>query len=632
MSEAASDDELVEHILYYRNASIHVNGCFDSASPIIESPNQIQEAIEFSSLCTALFSLSAVLDKDSVDDHAREVFFDNSTLVFQVVEEPQILVVAQITRSAGTPAAVGAALRRCHSLFSLLRGGGVDYRLRQSPPQSSDQRQPLLSTTCTYPHMDTLYGWRKQKRQLNERIRRNDDDTGDMNDYEQSLRQIESDIDQLLNRLHISLLRQDIRLHYDAFLSDYAELVRYGPGRCIVEELPDYVPGTQDRPAVRNNTQLVLCLQQFLAHGSALNKACIAAVSVFANGRLISTERRHCCAGYDISNETSMLLLGYLSSYRCHMMKKDTTLSATDMQSPKVLSPLSLSIGQTMLDMANIDRKPSEPDLVIGFLPPPPLSMLSVSEHLESDFEGPKGQRVWAPVVTLPCKAGTALGTRMCLYDTEQASFLIFLQRPVEDETESSYAPSLTQFVDQISLMKKANILQASEKSKDVHLSRSWHEEGQDVVFIDRLAHSVSIFLSSSSQDTMQCDHELGNTRSFFSFNKTARQQNNQDLSTPQSRESTDLDARYSLGSRLSLDTLLAVDDVIAEMSLCECGQMKESLSSLAQHWIYAYSDGHNELLMLFDSRKYATVADIQTSAFRAREHLVNNKNNLTSF
>ncbi|KAL9179602.1 LOW QUALITY PROTEIN: hypothetical protein ACHAXT_008892 [Thalassiosira profunda] len=171
LSEDASLDEHGEFILYYYDHSLHFEGrqtpesirngndCNASASAPTDgdaplpADHATEEAVRFAGLCRALRSLPFALQSDDEDHSSLDegtksetevVHMKESTLVFVPLElGGDIVAIAQIPRADNTqkgtkrasagfgadPAAMKEAVRRIHTAFSLLRGGGIHRRL-----------------------------------------------------------------------------------------------------------------------------------------------------------------------------------------------------------------------------------------------------------------------------------------------------------------------------------------------------------------------------------------------------------------------------------------------------------------------------------------------------------------------
>jgi hypothetical protein len=87
-----------------------------------------------------------------------------------------------------------------------------------------------------------------------------------------------------------------------------------------------------------------------------------------------------------------------------------------------------------------------------------------------------------------------------------------------------------------------------------------------------------------------------------------------------------DLDCRYALASHLPLDTLLAMDDAMTELNGRQSSDPVELCTFLAHQWLFAYGRDDKELYVLLDSKRYVTVADVQSAVQVIREKYFNNE------
>ena len=168
LDESASTEELCEQILYFYSSTAS-----DPSNNVgHDEMYSVEEAIQFTGLCSALYSLPASIDpvRAEEEDHTREIYLDNCCIVFQPLEgNKDIIAVAQIARRpphlsgshGGTPSAIGAAILRSHRFFCLLRGGGIHKRLTTLDASN------IASDNCMmYDGMHLLFKLRKQARKI----------------------------------------------------------------------------------------------------------------------------------------------------------------------------------------------------------------------------------------------------------------------------------------------------------------------------------------------------------------------------------------------------------------------------------------------------------------------------------
>jgi hypothetical protein len=232
LDEDATEVELLEPILYFYSAqstnsysqprpnhnqqtiinnSIGLNNTNTiSNTGSLDISYDVKEAIQFSGLCTALFTLPNVLcptdDQTTLNSNGHletsVVHLTNCTLVYQPLESqyasagitkrPLIIAVVQISNRINnheqqqhptnfysfTSSAVAAALQRCHELFCLVRGGGIHNRLITFDPEEEMQKTIDLSeadegafNSPTYgTSMHRLFELRRKRRKLQRNI------------------------------------------------------------------------------------------------------------------------------------------------------------------------------------------------------------------------------------------------------------------------------------------------------------------------------------------------------------------------------------------------------------------------------------------------------------------------------
>ncbi|GKY97534.1 hypothetical protein MPSEU_000711600 [Mayamaea pseudoterrestris] len=575
LSDEASDDELTEHVLYYRNTEHGM----DDAGYTSSDPSYTQELIEFASLCTALFSLSGALDASWTEDYMREVTFDGgASLSFSILEEPSIVAVIQTNGITCASSAVAGLLKRRHELFSLLRGGGIDYRLRR-PYEGASLAEEEISITGPYPGMSTLYDLMKRQRKLKEQFRRMD-----IAEYEFHLAtsEIERETELLRSSLPISSLREELRVFHDAFLSENSNLAHYGFSRSIVDKLLGPTLGiVSGQPGCIHN-DLAIRIRQFLTDESNLvsEDGRIIAVSANVNGHVAATESIP-NLGYEVAKESVILLMDYMHSFRLKIQAEQKR-QLEDPNNARIRS-LSLSLGTTALDKACVDIFPSDLDAIEGFLSPPPLALLSAYDDVTS-FQGPMNQKE---------------------------------HHPSSDSSTALYKRALCNF-DQC--FGNAGLVTRMNHEESVNNKSQLQEEGCIIIMVDRLQHSSTVFLHTDTPQPIEQERVQNGPFRFFNFYK--RQNNEMTMQEPvwgNHQQSDSMDVRYELASALSSDAASAFEDAMGEMS-CSAASPRELLTSLAKEWMYAYTDGTKELYVIFDAKCYVTVADVEKVAAQLRE------------
>ena len=246
LGENASLDEISEQILFFY--------CSSSDKPDLE------EAVQFLNLSTALYTLPTSLllvegndekQKDDNTNNTKEIFFGNSTLIFVLLEK-DVLAVVQIPRlyqnsghkldspGGGNPHAVRSSMKRCHLLFSMFRGGGINSRLRKQCNGIENK------TNCPFPGMDEIYGSKKNLRIIRQRISRCKMEGKDYLNLQEEADSVRKRIEALFENLPIQSIRRDLDAHYTEYIGDILLVMsRQGGGmRCLVENVP--IPIAQD--------------------------------------------------------------------------------------------------------------------------------------------------------------------------------------------------------------------------------------------------------------------------------------------------------------------------------------------------------------------------------------------------
>lgn len=347
LDEAASIPELAESVLYYS-----VEGA------------KLSETVQFAGLCTALYELPSALNMEEPTQVVQ--LAHGASLVFQQVE-PRVLGVAQISGPC-TPIAVAAALKKCHSLFCLLRGGGIQRRLQDKKG------------------MELLFELRKKLRKL-EALR-----GIEVKDWKATERAIV----QLLPTLPISALRRELLVHYDAFLGDRETSF------CNLTDLVPPVCKNAGRAPPYLATRLLMNVRD------AMNDGLLGA-SMFYNGCFVWTH--HDSAPID--NGAVFLLYEYMTGFR----QESTAHVTATPQRPAPRRFLGLSLAMDTPPSPAQVREPTN-----GFMEPPSLSMLSALDE-ENGLEYDGDTRLWAPRVSLG-----DLDCRVCMYTNGAMDFLIFFR------------------------------------------------------------------------------------------------------------------------------------------------------------------------------------------------------------
>jgi hypothetical protein len=655
LDESASTEELCEQILYFYSSTAS-----DPSNNLAqEEKYSVEEAIQFTGLCSALYSLPASIDPvQAEEDHTREIYLDNCCIVFQPLEGTKdIVAVAQIARRpphlsgshGGTPSAVGAAILRSHRLFCLLRGGGVHKRLAISASSNVDNDKCSI-----YDGMDLLFKLRKQARKIEAKSARLSAPDKEMQD---ELQTIQAELESIIPTLPIRCLREDLRTHYDAFLGDLTQLVMENGASCrsLVQALPvpialpsgsHLIGSTPSALDASNTSHLVLAVQSLLEKIGTLQgdtRPTLLGMSTFDGGQFAFTRMLQSDTNNStVSNETACALMGYLASFRFEMRKQHDRLTKTGSSTPprlkqpfRPLAALSFGTGVDEAQPQDIPMTSKE-----GFLAPPPLSLLCPSDE-GHDFSGCQDDdRVWAPLIDLAlCSRDDftqdlpSIKTRVSLYDYEELSFLLYIL-PVTDEEEndSSYKDLFHKTATQISTTLAQSQALDERQSDGSPLrrgmrmeTRQWEQPGREIVFIDRSNQTLVLF-----------SHRIRDANNIVSSNERSNNSGKEAMhrffkSSTKSTQQTNpnFDCRHLLASHLSLDSILAFEDVMDEVCQNQSAENRdetqpiEICSFIPEGWMFANADRGRELYVLFDSKLYVTVADVQTAALQIWKELM---------
>mgnify|MGYP005841084167 CR=1 FL=1 len=552
LSERASEDEWNQEILYYYQQSLPD----EEGGTNNKTDQNISEAVRFAGLCSALYSLPHTIqsyksnsNSDDSGSHnsngklgpTQEVHLERSTLVFVPLEkcpldidenQASIVAVAQLSRrspreaNGGNPQAMRTSLQKCHEFFCLLRGGGIGKRLSKNEIKQSEQH----NSTCPYPGMDQFYEGKKTLRKLNDAIHRSSTEELD-SDLEQERDNLIRELEAWEKILPVSSLRDDLKIHYDTYLGDFALMAgrNGGVGRCLVEMVPAPVAIPNGRHiwqwspsfppphvSIHLGHTIRSLFQGEVTDDSESNNYILPrlrAVSTFYQGQLLyhhdgatdsmelTNSEEEDLKGEPCSNisdaASSQLLMWYLSSYSFKMKQQrqvQQTFEAST--SPRRISRGLVSFSDhasaNIRSQEEAHTKPKGQDSLTSrihrgsFLKPPPLAMLSVSEQAV-EIKGPKGEAVWAPVVHLASTTdkrsqSSREEAQVVFYEWKDYSFLLYLS-PVSlnqhagsttsssnlQQAEISDAKFLERIADALS--NSLNLLMLPEANKNKALS-----------------------------------------------------------------------------------------------------------------------------------------------------------------
>lgn len=676
LSENAGIDEISEQIFFY-----HHN------NRLVEDPSTTMvEAVQFLSLCNALYTLPSSLGTNAAD-RTKEIFFGKSTLVFVPLESPEdILAIIQLPRKngGGNPLAVRKSVERCHSLFCMFRGGGIVHQLRQ---QGTAKR----SGSSPFPGMAKLYSLRNELRKTKERLARCRSDDKDCALHDVEIEKLGLEIDNMLLWLPTQRIRRDLDIHYKEYLGDTSLVMsRQGGGmRCLVDCIPIPIPQIsghhtfQSAPSTLHpkvGIDLGLEIRHFLQQDRS--QQLFLGIATFHSGHLMFTHASDCrLVLYDtfqkqssdiIANETISLIMAYLASYRTKMtqLSKAKTVSTGESTSQPSMGIKNLELAfSSMKDCSpqscdsNTNLNGPTTDQHLGsFLHPPPSFMLSELDDCQSYLIS-NGQKVWAPKLHLPLFGQaeslneTCLATGVVLYDVHDFSFLLFfdtgISRSDQGWNNKNAAEAMTWAQDRLSAaVTNATLAFSLGKEKMEKDVATWAGFGVDLILVDREQHELILF-SDRDQSDVQAKRSIvpkeNHPFQFLGFGSGKRRHNviyHKNLASLRSEWSAlGLDCRHLLASHLHLDVLLAFDDIMNEAASIRnhalgsgCGkafsQLKvdrslELCTCMTLGWVYAFVSDELEMYAFFDNSTYVTVADVQNAVNGIKEIQFQNwKNN----
>jgi len=551
LDEGASEEEILEAVLYYYHDADHQEPQLTMEEKerrkksSVSSNSRNSQIVSFLGLCTALYHLPQVLaDDGDQEDPVDMVHLEGCSLVFVLLER-DIVAVAQTaycssfskntssstsSSSSSTPSAVRRAIQRCHDFFGLWRGGGIQRRLQTTRRVKSSSSVLLTDTTtttllttaeeedyddeeaqringkssssCIYPGMDQLYNLRKRFRKLRDENTSASAGGGSGGGTREQQQQLAEAIEDLSARLPVAALRHDLRVHYDAFLSEINGSSGEGSYlRNLVEGLPPplssspHQHGVCPAPAAlkqlnisndehdveATTRQVSTAIRRLLDNSSPKlrdERPCLLGVSTFVRGTL-ACPTQTCLEDGDakklsLSNETAVNLMWYMSRFQFPLIPSDSILEAstsaggTTPPHARSFRPFALSFTADLDDP--LPHATPMDAAVGGFLAPPPLACLSALDEANA-FAGPSSSfsddndgdnddgnqntQVWVPPVCLPLcvqddpasKTVTQhLDARVCVYCRGDFSFLFYLSSSptvASNDPEEGLDPSL---------------------------------------------------------------------------------------------------------------------------------------------------------------------------------------------
>ncbi len=673
LDEGASIQEISEQILYYhRDQKWSSGSSFDPPTPRTKN-SRTEEAVQFLGLCSALYGLPSSLgDDDQTEERTKQIYFGKSTLVFVTLEScPSLLAVAQISRlyqqgsksgnGGGNPLAIRASIERCHSLFCLLRGGGVLGRLEPN----------IHVMGGLYRLLKTI---RKEKEQ---HLKSGSTATGqDEEKFNGKIAELQDELKALRKRLPIQSIRRDLDAHYKEYLAHQSLAIARngGAGRCLVESIPEPIPSTSGTDILNCSwsqqskfsiTTLGLRIRNLFDEFALESGPMISllGISTFVYGELIHTHWSDISiptridSGASISGcivarkEQVHLLMSHIASYGVKMLQMTSSKQEFATNCSQLgIKNIALSLGESASSYSSSrgDTIGDSSSTMGEFVPPPPPFMLNAIEEA-SFIEISSQRKAWALTVYLPVRvAGEELTKEFSykvhavVYEVERYRFLLFF--------DVQYQTNVSNLLLVLESKLKDVVIRSEEKSletifphHDQPPSFPFTEAGQDIVIINREQNKLYLF--SDRKQPARKDRKKtsskGSSRRFLGFiTKSHSISGDWEQSRPPPVEwaTLGLDCRHLLASHLHLDTMLAFDDMMNEISRrkesqasldtesmhSECEASRSSIVELCTcmplGWIYAFAAEETELYAFFDSSIYVTVADVQNAATRIQE------------
>lgn len=245
--EAASIEEMCEHILYYKeqgNDLLVDNRCRFMA----------EEVIKFGGLCRAFYSLQSTIDcqmninnTDATviqNSQTKEVYLSTCSLVFIPLESLEIsgiVAVAQLRRAGHqgfsqskdrskgknpglTSKQIHNKVQKAHDLFKLMNGGGIHRRLSNvvdSLRYLNHEPKNNTSPACSsYGGMAQLYKYLKTMRKMKLRTDYASLTNSGSETLTSEINALTGQLNEFLKLLPIDALRLDLKQFYDSFLRD----------------------------------------------------------------------------------------------------------------------------------------------------------------------------------------------------------------------------------------------------------------------------------------------------------------------------------------------------------------------------------------------------------------------------
>ena len=631
LSDGASEECLREEILYYYSGVSSLNQW--TASSSIE---KTREAVSFNGLCKALYQFpdffaSSSLAYSHERDSTQEVYLGDSVLIFVRLEHQSIVAVLQASRTV-TPSAVRVSLARSHGLFCLLRAGGIHRRL-------CSQQEPTKNESSTYSSMEPVYRlWKQVSQEEYRNLRTPDSEDGHQRQT------LVNRINDLYETIPVIPLRRDLRIHYDAYVG---ELNQLASAKSTLRRLTEDIPA----PVYRldgAHARFSLPLSEPFEHVRPMQDA----IATFLKSQdKESAYILHVCCIYDgkvmfrsgiqnqeISNETVSRTWNYLQHIRLQMLSlrrvsQPNSRSSTPTGRNRTFSHLVLALGKRLEDAVQLAPVTSFRD-DRGYLPPPPLALLSTLDKA-SGFQGPtEGSLVWCLPVSFDCRRSDlsleAVDAYASMYCLRDVSFLLFWKYGYHPKADHSallfrgFESALSEVSQRYPSDDHATN-NSSGRIDELRQVGKWHVEGADIVFIDRELDNLILFSDPSRQIVVETERG----------SRSPRRPGNSTPPKPRSelRDSSTLgsdhfDCRRHVAANLPPEMILCLEGAFEKVSKVTTeAQPFETCTFLPQGWLYVLKDKkgdhHFELYIIFDVSKFVTLTDVEIAAREIRRNII---------
>jgi len=544
--------------------------------------------------------------------------------------------------------------------ISLLRASAATCIMDVSSCDNADETKSVDA----YMHagMALLYSYRKELRKLNERLTACRVDAGlfdssldtdaamVIGNLEEKVLAARERIDSLVAVLPLRSLRNDLKVYYDNVITSARAicvlLAGQSVGRCVVDLIPS--PGLSSPPRLS-------CPPNDPPPSTAAMLNRISRKLLGQQDGNVGRQSLMRVNPVNVSAESAPLLLGISSFYRGGFLfsnissektKDGESRTSIELSSDTVSMIYGLFFSGNEVIQGRAEESNGTTNIAGSFVQPPRglLSFgASAPKLLESIYILSLGD-VWLPQVTLPlysCEAKEGvvdeLLARVALFKFDTYEFLLFLNG------EEFVSESMTVSAPSIDAGFPVRKLRASEAAIAVltSLSRQLQDTLQrmPMLYTDRVYEgepgSVVMYVDRLTSKTLL----LNNTADKQSGTGDGRIESNEDELGSRMRScreflrhsDDELDCRHIMASRLPLDVVLALDEMMKEVRQSNRRQNEvnvggsrvvELCTFLPQGWVFCRAHDHRELFGVFDPNVYITLADVQKATIRIRREL----------